>query len=271
MKRNSFVCLLLLCGAAIGCFQQCYAESPAEQVRAQAILQDNISPAWLTQSWDEKANRLYVAKALEVERLLKKKVIPSVILKRYEATARKQPNSSFAIFPWVYTRYRLVEAERIKKPLSQTCEELYKVLVLAPSPPSAEYARLRFKIEAQTHLRARLQKVGARLVARYKDDQRLLLAYSRVLGDSGDTETAVRNDYLMVKRFPKEPSHRWNLATDLTTLAWDKRDPKLLDAGEVQFKMFEKLAPPNHRLRRYLPNEREYIRRTRLRLAGKTP
>lgn len=261
----------LLCVVAANCLKPCHAETPAEQALMQASINDGINPKWLTQSWDEKANRPYTVKVLEVERLLQKKVGTSVILRRYEASARKQPTSSLAIFPWVYARYRLVESHKVQKPLSGVCEELYKVLVLAPSPPSAEYARLRFKIEARTHLSSRLRKVGERLVARYRNDQRLLLAYSGVLGDSGDNEAAVRNDYALVKKFPKEPNYRWNLGMDLTTLAWNKRDPKLLDSGESQFNMFEKLAPPNHPLRRNLPNAREYIRIKRLRFAGKTP
>ncbi len=261
---------ILVIPLVVGCFNPCHAENPAEQAFMHAAMEDSINPKWLTQDWDEKANKPYVAKALDVERLLQKKATPAVILKRYEGVARKQPTNSLAIFSWVYARYRLVEAERIKKPLSQVCEELYKVLVMAPAPPSAEYTRLRFKVEANTHLASHLSQIGPRLIARYKNDRSLLLCYSAVVGDS-NSEAGVHNDYAMVKKFPKDPAFRWNLAMDLSTLAWKKRDAKLLDASELQFKVFEKLAPPNYSLRRYLPNAREYIRRKRLRFAGKTP
>jgi hypothetical protein len=268
---------LLLLGAFNLCgIDQCQSATPDEQAAMQAAVQDAIHPVWLTQKWDAKENAPYVAKAAEIERLLQLNVSASTLLKRYESTARAKPKDSLALFPWVYARYRLVESGRIKKPhtsfgLESICEDLYKVLVMAPPPPSAEYARLRFKIEYRTHLRSRLKGVGARLVALYPNDRRLLLAYNGVIADSGDLGTAVRNGYLLVKKYPKDPGCRYNLATDLTSLAWNKRDPRFLDAGEAQFKMFEKLAPGNHRLRRSLPDEREYIRRTRLRLMGKTP
>jgi hypothetical protein len=261
-----FVSVSLLCGV-----DQCQSATPDEQAAMQAAVQDATQPVWLTQKWDAKENAPYVAKATEIERLLQKNVSASTLLKRYESTARAKPKDSLALFPWVYARYRLVESGRIKKPLEFTCLDLYKVLIMAPPPLSAEYARLRFKIEYRIPLSSRLKGVGARLVAFYKNDRKLLLAYNGVLANSGQLESAVHNGYLLVKKYPTDPDFRYSLASDLTSLAWKKRDPRFLDAGEAQFKIFEKLAPANHRLRRYLPDEREYIRIKRLRFAGKTP
>lgn len=171
----------------------------------------------------------------------------------------------------MYARYRLVELGRVQKLLPPVCEALYKVLVLAPPPPAAEYARLRFKVEAQTHLSSRLLGIGSKLIARYKDDSNLAWAYNGIVSNSGDLETAVRNDYQLIKKYPNVPRYRYDLGSDLSSLAWKRRDPKLLDASEKQFALYEKLVPRTDRLRRHLPYEREYIRRKRLRLQGKTP
>ena len=263
--------VVLLCALLFGYHGVCHAETPQQRKISTAIRDDSFNPTWLTQKWDEEVNVPYAAKAGEIEKLLQRKVAPAVILKKYQGVARQKPSDSRAIFPWIYARYRLVESGAIKKPLPQLCRKLYEELVVAPPPASAEYARLRFKIEYQTHLRSRLEKVGARLVARYKNDKGLLLAYNNVVAQYGDLATAVRMDRALVKDNPQEAGYRFNLATDLTSLAWNRRDVKLLDEGEAQFKLFEKLAPPDHPLRRRLPNEYEYIRLTRLSLAGKKP
>ncbi len=270
MIRN-LTCAMLGCVLLLGCFGVCFAETPQQQAVSIAIREDGFNPIWLTQKWDEKVNLPYAAKATEIEKLLTRKVAPALILKKYQAAARQKPSDSLAIFPWIYARYRLVESGAIKKPLPELCNDLYKELVLAPPPASAEYARLRFKVESQTHLSSRLEQIGARLVARYKNDEKLMLAYNNIVAQHGSLATAVSNDRAMIKSNPQEPGYRFNLATDLTSLSWLRRDPKLLDEGEAQFKLFEKLAPPNHPLRRRLLNEYEYIRLKRLRFAGKKP
>lgn len=260
-----------LCVVTAGLFIAGYAQTPQEQALSHAEMQNDLNPLWRTQKWDEKVNKPYADKAHQIEKLLQQKVEPLKIISKYEAAARANPRDSLAIFPWVYARYRVVEADRIRKPLAGVCYELHKVLVMAPPPPSAEYTLLRFKVEARWRPSAKFKKVGQRLMERYKKDLKLALVYNGVLIENGELETVIRNEYALVKKYPKEPDYRYALGSDLTVLSWKKRDPKLLDAGAAQLDIFEKLAPPNHLLRRYLPGEREYIRLKRLRFAGKKP
>ncbi len=203
--------------------------------------------SWTQERWNAKDP--YARIRSTVDAALARQAKPEQLVEQYRLTAKKQPQSSQALFQWAYGSYRYsVQVHKLDR---RSASQMNLKFAQLRSPHSYQYARMRFITEAMLFPSSRLKDLGLRLLKRNPNDVDVSHYMIDMLNLAKPQEraTAFACAQRLVRLAPQRASSHASLGWVYFRSWLLNKNPADADKAVSAYQKYLQLAPPDDEFR----------------------
>ncbi len=224
--------------------------------------------AWTTEEW-KGDDRPYARIRTDVDNTVAQGQLTEAVIERYWTEREKNRQDPERLFRWVYAVYK---AEQTHPPIHfKQFPGPGAFMYDFSSPPSYEFTRIRFLIDAQYGGEPELVAVGKRLLRRNPKDydvQYYLVEAFKPWKSEAEKQEALSYAQDLIRKNPNKPS-AYGALGDVYHACWVvKRQPTDAEKAITAYEQYLRLAPLNYESR---PATEKIIQRMRSYMVGERP